>query len=263
MKTLKDFFSVVDLQTILVTMLAIGSTYACEYYKLQADIPTSLIGLAVVFPIVFSISAAYRRREEALKYLGSLRAHAVALYYTHRDWVPDEDNQINHRHVRRAKDLIENMFHALHAYLRPDGRNQDNLVNVYEGFSALSQSLETLRKAKVTNSEISRANQYLSKTMIEFERLKNIADYRTPVTLRAYSRVFLNIFPIAFGPYFAWLSTKSESFPYVGYLVAALYALVLVSLDNLQEDLEDPFDHVGSDDICLDTAEDYSNIIKT
>ena len=54
----------------------------------------------------------------------------------------------------------------------------------------------------------------------EFERMRNIAIYRTPVSLRAYSVVFLNVFPIAFGPYFATLCAKSESFPAVGYMVA-------------------------------------------
>ena len=97
--------------------------------------------------------------------------------------------------------------------------------------------------------------------MIDYERMRNIATYRTPVTLRAYSSVFLNLFPIAFGPYFASLCVKSESFPAVGYMVAVLYSLVLVTLDNLQEDLEDPFDDVGADDIKLDVVEDYRPVI--
>ena len=92
--------------------------------------------------------------------------------------------------------------------------------------------------------------------------MRNIANYRTPVTLRAYSRVFLNLFPIAFGPYFAVLSNKSTALPYVGYLVAILYSLVLVSLDNLQEGLEDPFDSLGADDIDLNATADYRRFMS-
>ena len=33
--------------------------------------------------------------------------------------------------------------------------------------------------------------------------------------------------------------------------MATIYSLVLTILDNIQEDLEDPFDGVGSDDIQL------------
>ena len=34
-------------------------------------------------------------------------------------------------------------------------------------------------------------------------------------------------------------------------MLAIIYSLVLTILDNIQEDLEDPFDGVGSDDIRL------------
>ena len=34
-------------------------------------LPTGLIGIAIVFPIVFSINAAYHRREEALGYFAA------------------------------------------------------------------------------------------------------------------------------------------------------------------------------------------------
>ena len=36
-----------------------------------------------------------------------------------------------------------------------------------------------------------------------------------------------------------------------GIAIAIIYSLVLTILDNIQEDLEDPFDGVGSDDIRL------------
>ncbi len=54
--------------------------------------PSGLIGVAIIFPIVFSINAAYRRREEALRYFASLKAHCVAIFNAHRDWVPSEDD---------------------------------------------------------------------------------------------------------------------------------------------------------------------------
>jgi len=107
----------------------------------------------------------------------------------------------------------------------------------------------------MSGSEISRINQYLRIIVNDFELMRNIAAYRTPVPLAAYSRVFLNVLPVVFAPYFAWLSISY--YTGVGYAVAALYAIVLVSLANIQEDLEDPFDGVGEDDVRLDIAEFY------
>lgn len=265
MKTLKYLFGVMDLQTLIVTLLALGSTWACLYFGFTADIPTGLIGLAVVFPIVFSINTAYKRREEALRFFSGVKAHLAALYYAHRDWVPaaaeGEAAAPAADHAPRVRAIIERLLAAVHADLSHFGRRRETFERVYQAISELSASNEQMRRAGVPANEISRVNQYVSKIAIDFERMRNIATYRTPVSLRAYSRVFLNLFPIAFGPYFASLCLQNESFPYVGYMVAVLYALVLVTLDNIQEDLEDPFDDVGTDDVKLDVAGDFRSVV--
>lgn len=256
MKSIKNFFRVFDHQTVIVTLLAVGATFFCRRFGLQAEIPTGLIGLAVVFPIVFSINAAYRRREEALRYLASLKAHAVALYYAHRDWAPEGRAE----HARRAEGLVASLLRAVREYfVVGQGKDEKYFQAVYGVFSRFSASHEELRQAGVPANEISRANQYVRAMMIEFERMRNILTYRTPLSLRAYSSVFLNVFPILFGPYFAYLSAKY--YPGVGYLVAVLYSLVLVTLDNIQEDLENPYDEVGADDVQLDVAGQYEAVM--
>ena len=90
--------------------------------------------------------------------------------------------------------------------------------------------------------------------------MRNILLYRTPVALRAYSRVFLNAFPILYAPYFAEIAAESR--PFVGYSVAVTYSLVLVSLDNIQEDLETPYDQRGEDDVDLDVVDEVRAILE-
>ena len=89
--------------------------------------------------------------------------------------------------------------------------------------------------------------------------MRNILVYRTPISLRTYSQVFLNTFPIFFAPYFAYLS--SEYNPSSGFFFAALYSLVLVSLDNIQENLENPYDKIGSDDLNLNIAQKFREFL--
>ena len=74
---------VVDMQTYLVTGLALLATYLCNRFGFHAELPSGLIGIAIIFPIEFSINAAYRRREEALRYFASIKAHAVAIVQHH------------------------------------------------------------------------------------------------------------------------------------------------------------------------------------
>ena len=62
-----------------------------------------------------------------------------------------------------------------------------------------------------------------------------------------------------FAPYFALLSDENNVS--VGFLVAIFYSLVLVSLDNIQEDLESPYDQIGEDDLNLNVADVYNRIL--
>jgi predicted membrane chloride channel (bestrophin family) len=248
LKTIRTFLTIIDAHTVVVTLLALVSTYLALSLELWADMPADIISVAVIFPIVFSIHAAYNRREESLRYLASLRSHANGLYFAHRDWVRSGSPG---DHEARARESLGSCLSAVRRHLRSSATNHEvSAAAVHGHFSELSLSLERLRDDGVNGSELGRANQYLRAMMMDFELLRNIASYRTPVPLRAYSRVFLNTFPILFGPYFASLSR--DYYASMGYAVAALYSLVLVSLDNIQERLENPFDADGMDDVRLD-----------
>jgi predicted membrane chloride channel (bestrophin family) len=255
MNAIKNFSKIIDSQTVVITLLAILSTYLCDRFGFYADLPSGLIGIAIIFPIVFSINSAYKRREEALKYFASLRAHAIAIYYAHRDWVPE-----NPEHANRIRQLIKSLLESVKEYFfAPTENEQEKFNMVYKKFSEFSLSHEQLRKEDVPANEISRVNQYLRAIIIDFEKMRNIFLYRTPISLRAYSQIFLNIFPILYAPYFANLCSKS--YPLVGYCVAVTYSIVLVSLDNIQEDLESPYDEVGTDDVNLDVIDEYMGIM--
>ena len=190
-----------------------------------------------------------------MKYFASLKAHAVAIFYAHRDWA-----QGNPQHADRVKKMVHSLLCAIKDYFLSPSKNERGKFNlVYKEFSNFSLSHEQLREAGVPANEISRINQYLRSIMIDFEKMRNILLYRTPISLRAYSQVFLNIFPILFAPYFAKLC--HESYAVVGYGVAVIYSVVLVSLDNIQEDLESPYDKIGADDVNLDVIDEYAGIM--
>jgi len=105
------------------------------------------------------------------------------------------------------------------------------------------------RKKNLASGEVSRCNQFLSKMIIAFENVKHIYQYRTPRTLKAYSNTFIILLPILYGPYFAAISTDFARG--LQYLLPVLFTVILVSLDNIQEHLENPFDQVGEDDVVI------------
>ena len=249
-----NFLRIVNMQTVAVTAVSIIATWVCYTNGWIINLPTGLIGLAIVFPIVFSINAAYRRREDALKAFASLKANMIALYFVHRDWTPGGDNDA---HVERMQGLFLALFAAVKRVL--NGADEEGLTAVYTTFSHLSHSIEQLRAAGMAGGEVSRANQYMRNGMADFEQMHNISQYRTPVSLRAYSQVFLNLFPLLFAPYFAYLSTENPII--TGFMMAIMYSVVLVSLDNIQDDLENPYDALGTDDLNLDVGALYVDVI--
>ena len=111
MKVILHFFTILNLQTFFVVALSMAAVFLCDRFSFTINMPTALIGVAIVFPIVFSINAAYRRREEALSAYSSIRAHTMALIFAHRDWVSTTDR----RHEMRVVLLVETLFDNLKA----------------------------------------------------------------------------------------------------------------------------------------------------
>ena len=251
---LRTLYLILNLKTLGIVAIAIVSTYVCRELELAADFPMAVVLTAVVFPIVFSISAAYNRRETALAEYASMKAHGQAIFLAVRDWLDENDPAT----LDDARDVLRRLFEGTREMLMaPQDEVESREQRVYRDFSELSLFVRNnLRGKGLAVGEVSRANQYVSKMLVSFETIKHIYEYRTPVSLRTFSDFFLVILPILYGPYFAHLG-KDYLFGLV-YVPPVLFSLVLVTLDNIQEHLENPFDQVGEDDIRLE-VEPYVN----
>ena len=87
MRLVRRITLVINAKAVLIAALAVLSTLVCQRFGWTADFPLTLIATAVVFPIVFSIGGAYKRREAALDEYGELKAHGRALFFATRDWL--------------------------------------------------------------------------------------------------------------------------------------------------------------------------------
>ncbi len=256
MSRLRSILLIVNLKTLLIVVLSIVSTYVCTQYGLVADFPLTLIATAVVFPIVFSIGNAYKRREAALDEYGAIKANGRAIYFAARDWIPDSTEEQRQARLAECSRLLGDLLADCRAlFSAPLKSIEQYEPPVYGRFSDLSIFVkEELRAQGLPSGECSRCNQYLSKMLIAFENVKHVYQYRTPRTLRAFSDLFIVLLPIVYGPFFA--HEASEYASGLAYVLPALFALILVSLDNIQEHLENPFDQIGEDDVMIN-AEKY------
>ena len=246
---MKSVTKVINGKTILVAALSIFSTHYCIENNFVADFPFTIITIAVVFPIVFSIGGAYKRRESALDKYGIMKAHARAMFFATRHWL----DKPNKKTSDKLKVLLGELFFATDkTFTGSMEKLRSNERDVYRAFNHLSEFIKTdLRGNGLASGECSRCNQYLSKMMVAFENVKHIYQYRTPTSLRAFSDFFIILLPFIYGPYFAYLATEVS----VGleFVMPVLFSVVLVALDNIQAQLENPFDKIGEDDIHINT----------
>jgi hypothetical protein len=246
----RSFYSltkIVNGYSIFVSVLAVLSTWLCLRFGIKADFPLTLIATAIVFPIVFSISVAYNRREKALEEFGIMKANGRALYLASRDWLPEPDPQ---RDAEVRDSLRELLTASRDLFMSPLGTGGAHEERVYGAFQRLSDFVTKMRAANLSATECSRLNQYIGRMMMSFESTKNIYEYRTPRALRAFSDFFILLLPLIYGPYFAY---EADQFTVkLFFVMPILFALILVGLDNIQSDLENPYDQIGQDDVAID-----------
>ena len=251
---------VINTKSLLIVILAIISTWASLKLNLIADYPLTIISTAVIFPIVFSIGHAYKRREAALDDYGTIKAHGRALYFAARDWLPDEDKTAKEQRLLRIETAMAHLLSACRSMFKGDRSEMPETERaVYAAFSELSGFVKHLRSQGLASGECSRCNQYVSKMIVAFESVKHIYQYRTPRTLRAFSDVFIILLPLIYGPFFAFCAIEYEA-PVLTYVMPVLFAVILTGLDNIQSHLEDPFDQIGPDDVAIN-AEKFVELL--
>ena len=120
--TLKNFLYIINIKVFIITILSVFTTYVCGSINLVGNMPTSLIGIADVFPIVFSINSAFQRRDKALEHYGIINANLASIYFAHLNWSkkkpfkenPDINKIIKELFSYIKKDLVTESLNNKH-----------------------------------------------------------------------------------------------------------------------------------------------------
>lgn len=252
----RSIFTIINWKTFVITTLSVVATYFCSIYEIRADFPLNLVGIAIVFPVVFSIDSAYKRRERALGFLADFKAHLLAINHASIDWITPGEEKFN----ANLKNRLIGIYAALRAtFVVKKSEISAKEKVLYKQLGELSTYLQEFRTQGLQVGEMSRVSQYISKMSVSIENLFVILHYRTPITLRAYSKIFIYSFPVLYAPYFVEVSSHYSNG--LQYMMPVVFSFILVSLDNIQNHLENPFDQVGEDDIKFD-VEDFSEVLK-
>jgi len=96
--------------------------------------------------------------------------------------------------------------------------------------------------------------RYMNDLHEAIDNLNAIHVHRTPISLKAYCMVFIYIFPLIYTPTIIYNIGENYNHS-AAYFVVIITEFILISLYNIQDHLEHPFDDRGLDDIKLEHFE--------
>ncbi len=201
------------------------------------------MSIAIVFPLVFTIRGSFRRREKALEHLSQFRSALKTMYY-----FVNASNNLAEEKKKEISDIL----------LEISDSSMDHLKNNMESTEALDPVISKVQAFVTANGDVmsgrlkDRIFRFMNDLHESLENLHAINIHRTPISLKAYCLLFIYIFPLIYAP--TIIHDMGANNPiYVTYFVVILTEFILISLYNIQDQLEYPFDDYGLDDIKLDS----------
>ena len=200
------------------------------------------MSIAIIFPLVFTIRGSFRRRENALEHLSEFRSALITLHYFF-----SANENLTLEQKGEIKSILQDISNITLEHLRNNGTDTKNLdivlQKVYDFTMDSKKTLPRTLKDKVF--------RFMKDLHESIENVYAIHTHRTPISLKAYCKLFIYIFPLIYAPTIIY-NIGAEHAQWVEYTIVILTQFILISLYNIQNQLEYPFDNVGLDDIILD-----------
>ena len=79
-------------------VISFASVFLCYHFEIFFKVDLTLLSIAIIFPLVFTIRGSFRRREKALEHLSQYRSAMKTLYYfiTTSTLLEEEESILKH-----------------------------------------------------------------------------------------------------------------------------------------------------------------------
>ena len=239
---MKPYLIIINHRTWIALLISITTPYLCFTYNVNFDIDLTLISIAIIFPLVFTIRGSFRRREKALEHLSEFRATIMTIdyFFSSNETLTEEEKNEAYGLLLKISDSL---MKQLSANSTETADLDENIHEVYDFLQNHKEAISGKRKEKIF-----RLMKDLHETI---ENVHAINIHRTPISLKAYCLIFIYIFPLIYAP--AIINRVGpEQNVWITYFIVFFSEFILISLYNIQNQLEYPFDDKGLDDIKLD-----------
>jgi len=234
------FTKLINYQTGLVLLVSMGSCYAAVLFEIDYNYDLLLLNLAITFPLSFSIQAAFRRRERALEFLSLFKSSLVTVHHCFQF-----EKKLPSRQKEEARKMLQKVADHLLGWLA------NPKLSIKEINTEMDEVFVFIRENKnfISRSIIQRIIRYMKDTYRGTSYLISMSRHKTVQGLRMYCIVFIYLYSFVNAPVLLHHIGFEDS--WLVYMICFTSSFLLVTLYNIQEQMENPFDQSGLDDIQL------------
>jgi predicted membrane chloride channel (bestrophin family) len=242
---LSAILSVFNTRLFIILLETIAIFFVYDYYTINIKVDYTIMSIAIIFPLVFSITSAYQRRQDAINLYLEFRNKIIDLtnIFFAVDSVKDKD-------YNELFDSLQEVQKFLIQYLTQDDSEKtfDSIREKRKDVLLIIDSHKKLFNEREKDSLIRVKNELF----LSAEKIRGIKIHGTPISLKKYCLVFIYFSPFLY----ASQSILNLQGDFVTKLISLSFSLVvsfvLMALYNVQDYIENPFDQKGLDDLKID-----------
>lgn len=238
--TFDRFIKLINLQTLFVLLVSMASCYLAVLFEIESNYDLLLLNLAITFPLSFSIQAAFRRRERALEFLSLFKSSMATVHNSFQF-----ERKLSSKQRDQARKLMQKLVDMFLGWLsKPEGSPDEIHKKMDDVFLFVADNKDSISEG--TTQKIIR---YMKDAYRGAEYLIAMTRHRTVQGLRMYCIVFIYLYSMVNAP--VLLHHVGFDSSWIVYLICFMSSFVLITLYNIQEQMENPFDASGLDDIHM------------
>ena len=242
---LRAILSVFNTRLFIILIETIVVFYLYDLYSINIKVDYTIMSIAIIFPLVFSITSAYQRRQDA-----------ITLYLEFRNKIIDLTNifyaveSVKVKNYNELFNSLQEVQELLIQYLTQDESEKtfDAIREKRKNVLLIIDNHKKLFNEREKDSLIRVKNELF----LSAEKIRGIKLHGTPISLKKYCLVFIYFSPLLY----ASQSLLNLEGDFVTKLMSLSFSLVvsfvLMALYNVQDYIENPFDQKGLDDLKID-----------
>ena len=241
------FLSVFNYRLLFILVETVIVFFLYREYQITIDFDISIVSIAIVFPLVFSITSAYQRRQEAIGLFLDFRNKIIDL--TNIFFAVDKIE-------KKDYDLLFNKLFGIQASLINYLTKEDS-KDIFEQIRQERKDVLRIiddRKKLFNEREKDSLIRVKNELFLSAEKIRGIKIHGTPISLKKYCLIFIYFSPLLFNTQSILNKTpfdlNIESS--LTLLFTLVMSFVLMALYNVQDYIENPFDQKGLDDLKIE-----------